>query len=277
MHSPSETEFHLTIQTPSCGEVPLNLYIPLSQKKFFTFDNDELYLNFPSIESDSKNKTPVMFIGSSTAEKGLYNQNFKTLPQSPRLIVCRDIEKDSYVRKCPEHIIIAISEKFDEFGIGSLKAMGQTVATYFHQQATNNQVDGEDLWPFIFLLEDTAVNFRKNDNDICFDEFLKNVEECLKIEQPAITGFSSQKSCMFSKGLILNLATLAEKNILFNYQKFFNEDEDFILRAKSLGFKTQKFEGLFIDYKVISQPLRNIAPTYNDNGDIIPIEKYFFE
>merc|ERR1719245_210606 len=279
LHSPSETEFHMTMQTNS-GEMPLNLYIPLSQKKFFTFEDEELfYLNFPVHENTESMKTPVIFIGSSGADKGLYAQNYSTSEQTtPRMIICRDIEKESYMKHWPDHIIIAISEKFDEFGLGSLKASAQHIASHFHRQATNNQIDGRDLWPYCLLIEDTSVQFKKDRIDVTFDDFLSEAEAQIKaVKSAGLIGFQNVEnsvSSLFSKAIILNLVALAEKGLFFNYQKFMSEDEDFLLRVKSYGLLTLKLNNLTIQHKKLKKPLRDITPLYNDSQEVIPVEKY---
>ena len=73
--------------------------------------------------------------------------------------------------------MVSLPEKYNQQGTGSLKFAAQMLATHFHGIATEQQMDGHDVWPFIMILEDDLVLQKEYRFDSQTGKFLwENVE-----------------------------------------------------------------------------------------------------
>lgn len=142
----------------------------------------------PEKPSNKRLKTPIFWLGMNGSRTGLYNVS----PQldAAKFIVVKNCDASSYNKCWPDHCLLVLPEKYNNEGVGCFKHAAQMLASHFHAIASEQQIDGKDVWPFVIILEDDLVlqkEYRFNSEsgkylwqDVGLAEFLGKTEKLVE-------------------------------------------------------------------------------------------------
>ncbi|XP_066537483.1 protein GREB1 [Hoplias malabaricus] len=265
-------------------DIQLYFIIPKSKEHHFSFNQsggqlESMRLPLTSDWNPDCIKSPIFTPTTGRHEHGLFNL-YHAMDGAAHLhiLVIKEYEMAVYKKYWPNHIMLVLPTIFNGAGIGAAHFLIKELSYHNLELERSRRVElgnGQDVWPFIVLADDSCVMWNRADIDpnsgvagaernVSLKQVLQHMESSPNVSEYGVCGVrkwssgDSRAGCCrepFSRGHLHDFILLnvdLTKEVQYNQNRFTCDDVDFNLRVQSAGLLMCRFNNFSVMKKQIA-------------------------